>query len=401
VNERNYLHSHSEIELYDTCPHLWSELKRTGFKITTPAMDFGKALHRVCQSYGQHCKQIKWTCDTNKIHEFADMAIHEFSLDQDQSDDLHDVAELFASNVKFPDGCMFELQLRYDRDFNLIVDPNTPAWVGGTIDMAYLDQTGNLMIVDWKSDHAIPRENSAFGKRYARQLRRYCAMMLHCARNEAFNCKSETENGLQCSGSDYFVRYDRQSAPVVVRPEQVDQILSEFRDELIRMEEDTEPKTRPGTHCYTCPIARICPAKKDLPTGALIVLDTPELATEAAQQMYLLTGQAAQLDKALRQYASTRGPIRLDGGMLGFWQEIETRYSQTKELIEFLEGKGLTHEMIISNLNPTKTLVKSLVYAICQNNAKKARSVLMEVEETFLGPELKTKFSLKKDEDEE
>ncbi len=392
ITRRNYVHSHSGLELYHQCPYLYFRLKEFGAGITTRAMDFGSAVHLAIQMYGQYCQETNQQSDLAKLDWIVDDAGRECNLDTDQINELHELMDDFSRQMLFEDKYRYEVQLRFDSLFQPVPDGDTgAAWVGCMLDLMYpIDaDNGVYCIIDYKSDRCLYKAGHPRMKKYQRQLQRYAAMLIQA--------NDDCQIVYAC---DFFVRYGVQSDPIIVRRGEHTEILKQFSDELIAADEDDEHLTRCGDHCSLCPIANTCPAYEKLPAENRVIINDGEDARKYANQLFILKAIVSQLEKGLGEYAIVGGPIHSDGGDYGFWPSKETSYTDASKVLDGLKQHGIDWQKHLVGMPLPKTFVENLVKAATPERSKQ-RKELKAFAATFLTENTVTKFGIKKAEDDE
>lgn len=379
---RNYKHSHSEVERHAICPFQAVELGKLKINFQTRAMGLGSAMHLGCQHYGQHCQQHNYSTDMSYIPELAAEIADTANLDGDESGELVDLLEKFSDQMVFEESDRFEVELRFDENWNLVPD-DKPAWIGGTIDhLRTRDEL--LMITDYKSDHMIPGNGSPWKKRYERQLKRYAAMAL-----AAF------PEAMAADARDHFVRYGRETDPVIVNRGEHEAILEEFAAECRRLEIQKAADPKPGSHCHGCPIVGRCPIYAKLPDQ--IIVASREDATRYGRQYYLMKSQVSQIEKGLRDFCFREGPVEIDGGRFGWFPRSVSSYPEPKKVLDGLvSNKLLTWDQIWSRLKVAKGVIEDLVRSVTPERSK-SRKAANQFCERFLTQETQTVFTFQKD----
>jgi hypothetical protein len=267
--------------------------------------------------------------------------------------------------VKWANDNIFDTQFLADIEqrFSATLRYPNPAggWVErthtGQVDVLFMPEDDWAVCIDWKDTWALPpsgRHDPETGEWRPDELSEEGYFQ---QRDYAFLIM-ETYPAIQrVTLREHYVRYSESREATVFRSE-----LENVRDELSALIERFDQavehgvwplpengdapelwKPAPGAHCNWCPRPTLCPIFPDVRVQGAIT--DPETAERWAAEQIVAKAAVAQRDKALRAWATARGPIPVyhakdPNRVLGFRETLRTSRPTKAQLERALAEQG-------------------------------------------------------------
>lgn len=352
------------------CPHRWNEEygpnEERPPQPDSPSIfaSLGTVVHNWAYDCGNHCKETKQITDVAYANESATRFAEK--VPGALTGDFFDLVESMIHNEPtVPANARLELSLGLNVKGEGVAlkarsDGESKASLifAGTMDRAWYEKDEDELIIrDWKTDHAIPPMG---------ELQRHFQPLSYGALAALDFARAKGHFPGQVTASLYYIRGRAERKVTKTIDELAVWWHSEFLPRLRHVADlatatEFEPTPCPGFEgCQGCPVLMQCPVKEFIMSSA--EGDVIKDRKASAQAFLFAKVFTTRLEKALKQDANANGPIDLGNGRtLGFVNTSKSIFTDVPAIFRLVTGAGLNANTVIGEMGMSKATLKKLV----------------------------------------